>query len=72
MEDDLVKVHETLEKFRPVGRQQSSTFTYWDSFIEAGQLLLRLIRDERDADFVLHLFAAAETMPYFILAGKNK
>ena len=36
MEDDLVKVHETLERFRSVGRQQSSTFTYWDSFIEAG------------------------------------
>ena len=40
MEDDLVKVHETLEKFRSMGRQQSSTFTYWDSFIEAGELLL--------------------------------
>ena len=72
MEDDLVKVHETLEKFRSVGRQQSSTFTYWDSFIEAGELLLRLIRAERDADFDLHLSAAAETIPYFILAGRNK
>ena len=46
MEDDLVRVHETLEKFRSVGRQQSSTFTYWDSFIEAGELLLQLIRAE--------------------------
>ena len=72
MEDDLVKVHETLEKFRSVGRQQSSTFTYWDSYIEAGELLLRLIRAERDADFALHLPAAAETIPYFILAGRNK
>ena len=72
MEDDLVKVHETLEKFRSVGRQQSSTFTYWDSFIEARELLLRLIRAERDADFDLHLSAAAETIPYFILAGRNK
>ena len=72
MEDDLVKVHDTLEKFRSVGRQQSSTFTYWDSFIEAGELLLRLIRAERDADFDLHLSAAAETIPYFILAGRNK
>ena len=55
-----------------MGRRQSSTFTYWDSFIEAGELLLRLIRAERDADFSLHLSAAAETIPYFILAGRNK
>ena len=72
MEDDLVKVHETLDKFCSVGRQQSSTFTDWDSFIEAGELLLRLIRAERNADFNLHLSAAAETIPYFILAGRNK
>ena len=72
MEDDLVKVHETLDKFCSVGRQQSSTFTYWDSFIEAGELLLRLIRAERDADFNLHLSAASKTIPYFILAGRNK
>ena len=66
MEDDLVNVHEILDKFCSVGRQQSSTFTYWDSFIEAGELLLRLIRAERDADFNLHFSAAAETIPYFI------
>ena len=44
MEDDLVKVHETHEtvndKFCSGRRQQSSTFTYCDSFIEAGELLL--------------------------------
>ena len=72
MEDDLVKVHKILDKFCSVERQQSSTFTYWDSFIEAGELLLRLIRAERDADFTLHFSAAAETIPYFILAGRNK
>ena len=72
MEDDLVKVHEILDKFCSVGKQQSSTFTYCDSFIEAGELLLRLIRAERDADFNLHFSAAAETVPYFILAGRNK
>ena len=72
MEDDRVKVHEILDKFCSVGRQQSSTFTYWDSFIEAGELLLRLIKAERDVDFNLHFSAAAETIPYFILAGRNK
>ena len=72
MEDDLVKVHEILDKFCSVGRQQSSIFTYRDSFIEAGELSLRLIRAERDADFNLHFSAAAETIPYFILAGRNK
>lgn len=72
LEDDLIAVHETLQKFRSAGRCQSSTFTFWDSFIEAGELLLRLLRAERDADFELHLNAAAETIPYFILAGRNK
>ena len=72
VKDDLVKAHETLDKFCSVGRQQSSTFTYRDSFIKAGELLLRLIRAERDADFNLHLSAVTETIPYFISAGRSK
>ena len=51
LEDNLIAIHETVEKFHAAGRSQSSTFTFWDSFIEAGELLLRLLRAERDADF---------------------
>ena len=51
LEDNLIAIHETVEKFYAAGRRQSSTFTFWDSFIEAGELLLRLLRAERDADF---------------------
>ena len=69
MEDDLVKAHETVDKFCSVGRQQSSTFTYSDSFIEAGELLLRLIRAEGDADFNLHLSVVAETIPYLSISS---
>ena len=72
LEDILIAIHKTVEKFRSAGRRQSSTFTFWDSFIEAGELLLRLLRAEIDADFELHLNAAAEVIPYFILAGRNK
>ena len=72
LEDNLIAIHETVEKFRAAGRRQSSTFTFWDSFIQAGELLLRLLRAERDADFELHSNAAAEVIPYFILVGRNK
>ena len=36
LEDNLIAIHETVEKFRAAGRRQSSTFTFWDSFIDAG------------------------------------
>ena len=72
LEDNLTAIHKTVEKFRSAGRHQSSTFTFWDSFIEAGELLLRLLRAERDADFELHLNAAKKLQhALFILDGMN-
>ena len=58
----------TIALFRKEGRQHSATFA-WDSFLEAGNTLFRLLRAEREADFLMHIEAVKETVPYFVLAG---
>jgi hypothetical protein len=63
-------VLETIQAFRKAGREQSATFCYWDTFLETGDILLRLIRADRDADLSMHLDAVMDTIPYFFLAGR--
>ena len=50
----------TIDKFKATGREQSATFRYWLSFLEAGNTLLKLLRA-----------AVLEVMPFFFLAGRN-
>jgi len=50
----------TIDKFKATGREQSATFHYWLSFLEAGDTLLKLLRADRKADFKLHLVAILE------------
>ena len=66
----LSPVSDTLAKFKKEGRGQSSTFAYWDSFLEAVSVLLRLLRADREGDFLLHLDEVLETVPYFHLTGR--
>jgi hypothetical protein len=61
----------TLDKFKATGREQSATFRYWLSFLEAGDTLLKLLRADREADFQLHLAAVLEVIPYFFLGGRS-
>ena len=63
-------VMETICKFKEHGRKQSSTFAFWESFLEAGNTLLRLLRADREANFQLHLDAVLEAIPFFHLAGR--
>ncbi len=60
----------TIDLFRKEGRQCSSTFGFWDSFLESGNILLRLLRADREANFLMHIQAITETVPYFFLAGR--
>jgi len=55
--------------FRKEGIQRSATFAYWDSFLEAGDTLLRLLQADREANFLIHIEAVKENVPYFLLAG---
>ena len=66
----LSAMSDMLAEFKKEGRGQSSTFAYWDSFLEAVSVLLRLLRADREGDFLLHLDAVLETVPYFHLAGR--
>jgi len=63
-------VTETIAKFQTAGRDNSATFAFWDSFLKAGNILLRLLRADREANFQLHLDSVMETVPYFILAWR--
>ena len=47
----------TMKKFKDTGREQSATFRYWISFLDAGDTLLKLLRADREADFEMHLTA---------------
>jgi hypothetical protein len=47
----------------------SATFFYWNTFLDTGDILLRLIRAAREADLSMHLNAVMDTIPYFFLAG---
>ena len=70
--EDMIpqSVLNTTALFRKEGRQHSATFAYWDSFLESGNILLRLLRADREANFPMHIQAVIEIVPYFILAGR--
>lgn len=71
MEDSIAdSVLHTIALFREEGRQRSATFAYWDSFLQAGDTLLRLLRADREAKFLMHIEAVKDTVPYFVLAGR--
>ncbi|KAG1673349.1 Ankyrin-1 [Nymphon striatum] len=63
-------VIETIEAFRKAGREQSTTFCYWDTFLEMGDILLRLTRADREANLSMHLDAVMKAIPFFFLAGR--
>ena len=60
---------DTIARFRKEGRHRSATFAYWDSFIEAGNTLLRLLRAEREANFIMHIQAVIDTVQSFQVEG---
>jgi len=45
------------QEFTNAGRTQSATFAYWDTFMQGVNILLRLLRAEREGLFELHLIA---------------
>ena len=63
-------VLDTITRFQKEGRQNSATIAYRDSFLEFGNILLRLLRADREANFLMHIQAVMETAPYFVLAGR--
>lgn len=71
LENKIANCSESISQFQAFGKDQSGTFIYWNSFLEAGDLLLRLIRADKEADFALHLDSVMETIPYFHLAGRT-
>ena len=70
LKSKISDVIQTLSMFSSFGQEQSHTFKYWLSFLEAGDLLLRLIRADKEADFILHLQTAMDIISYFHMAGR--
>ena len=61
----------TIALFQKEGRQRSAAFAYWASFLEAGDILLWLLRADREANVLMHVEAVKETVLYFVLAGRT-
>ncbi|KAG1698813.1 hypothetical protein GQR58_005642 [Nymphon striatum] len=64
-------VIETIEAFRKAGREQSTTFCYWDTFLEMGDILLRLTCADREANLSMHLDALETKDPNMFNHMKN-
>ena len=51
METELHQIQKRIQMFTNEGVKQSATFAYWLTFINGADLLLRILRSEREADF---------------------
>ena len=65
IETHSTAITKELDALRVIGRNESSTFGFWDEFIAMVELLLRFIRAEREGIWELHIDALSEMMPYF-------
>jgi hypothetical protein len=70
--EHLHTITHAIEDFRKVGREQSETFAFWDTFLHGGDILLHILRAEREANFELHLAATCDTMPWLCAAGRHQ
>jgi len=68
IEHKLFSVTETIAKFQTAGWDILAAFAYCSSFLKAGNILLMLLRADREANCQLQLDSVLETVPYFILA----
>ena len=72
LESDHITTLQALhQEFRAIGRTQSATFAYWDTFMQGAGTLMRLLRAERDGLLELHLIAVCETIPWCRAADRG-
>ncbi len=71
VETELPEIQKIIQMFINEGVKQSATFGYWLMFLNGADLLLRILRSEREADFQLHLNCMCEVMPWFRAAGRT-
>ena len=64
-------VMKDISDFKKVGCEQSETFKYWATFLEGGDLLLQLLRAEREGNFELHLDTVCGVLPWLKAAGRH-
>ena len=64
-------LHDKLSVFTTLGREMSATFAFWDDFLQRCSVLLRFIRAERDAYWMLHLSTVAEMLPFFFVCDHS-
>ena len=65
------EVEKIIKDFREMGEAKSETFSFWCKYLDGADILLRLLRAERDGDFILHISATHETVPWFNAAGRR-
>ena len=62
-QEHLAEVQEIIAEFQEEGSKTSETFAYWNKYMEGSDVLLHLMRSERDADFDLQDFTTMPNMP---------
>ena len=69
----LVEQHLTplLKEFMEWGCNESPTFQYWKSFLDAVEILLKNIKTEREGNWPLHLHSTSEMLPYFFATNRT-
>ena len=68
---ELPEIQNRIQMFTNEGVKQSANFGYWLTFLNGADLLLRMLRSEREADFQLHLNCMCEILPWFRAAGRT-
>ncbi|CAC5408181.1 unnamed protein product [Mytilus coruscus] len=58
-------------RFRNWGYLESSTFKYWDMFLNAVEVMLQNIRAERESLWSLHLHTTTDMLPYFFITNRT-
>lgn len=67
----IEEYNQIIIEFVNSGCISSTTFKFWYFFLEAIDLLWRMLHAERDGDFYSHLSAVQDILPYLSAAGRN-
>lgn len=63
-------INKLFMQFREEGCARSPTFRFWDSCLQALQLMLLFIRAEREKNWDLHVDCIARMLPFFFCCDK--
>ncbi|CAC5420519.1 unnamed protein product [Mytilus coruscus] len=64
-------VQPLIGMFKEWGHDTSPTFKYWDMFLVAVQIMLSIVRAEREGNWSAHLMSSSKMLPYFYFTNRT-